>query len=254
MVTAAQARDAFGDVEGVIEEHQAELDRLDAVAGDGDHGATMVMGLRAVTAALPDDEESVAELLRIAAIRFSSVGGSTGPLWGTALLRAAQSLGAAESTDLPAMAAAVAAAAQGIADRGKCAEGDKTLLDVMGPASRALSAAAASGADPAEALQQACDAARAGLAATRDLEPKHGRTRLGERALARPRGRGGGVGGAGLGDGRAPQRAVNARSPVSHAASTSAPGGKRPVSSSIVIPCANAQAARARSASSPAAR
>jgi dihydroxyacetone kinase len=76
------------------------------------------------------------------------------------------------------MAAAVAAAAQGIADRGKCAEGDKTLLDVMGPASRALSAAAASGADPTEALRQACDAARAGLAATRDLEPKHGRTRL----------------------------------------------------------------------------
>jgi phosphoenolpyruvate---glycerone phosphotransferase subunit DhaL len=178
VVTAAQARDAFGDVERVIEEHQAELDRLDAVAGDGDHGATMVMGLRAVAAALPDDEESVAELLRIAAIRFSSVGGSTGPLWGTALLRAAQSLGAAESTDLPAMAAAAAAAAQGIADRGKCAEGDKTLLDVMGPASRALSAAAASGADPADALRQACDAARAGLAATRDLEPKHGRTRL----------------------------------------------------------------------------
>src|SRR4029077_15294268 len=93
------------------------LDRLDAVAGDGDHGATMVMGLRAVTAALPGDEEAGPELLRIAAIRFSSVGGSTGPLWGTALLRAAQSLGAAGSTDLPAIAAAVAAAAQGISHR-----------------------------------------------------------------------------------------------------------------------------------------
>jgi dihydroxyacetone kinase-like protein len=178
VVTAVQARDAFADVARAIEERQAELDRLDAVTGDGDHGATMVMGLRAVTAALPEDEDSVAELLRIAAGRFASVGGTTGPLWGTALLRAAQSLGGAGATDLPAMAAAVAAAAQGIADRGRCAEGDKTLLDVIGPASRALSAAAASGADPAEAVRQACDAARAGLAATRDLEPKHGRARL----------------------------------------------------------------------------
>jgi dihydroxyacetone kinase len=76
------------------------------------------------------------------------------------------------------MATAVEAATQGIADRGRCAEGDKTLLDVMGPASRALSAAAGSGADPAGAMRQACDAARAGLAATRDLEPKHGRARL----------------------------------------------------------------------------
>ena len=177
-MSAAQARDAFADVARAIEERQAELDRLDAVTGDGDHGATMVMGLRAVTAALPEDEDSVAELLRIAAGRFASVGGTTGPLWGTALLRAAQSLGGAGATDLPAMASAVAAAAKGIADRGRCVEGDKTLLDVMGPASRALSAAAARGADPAEAVRQACDAARAGLAATRDLEPKHGRARL----------------------------------------------------------------------------
>ncbi len=70
MVTAAQARAAFADIARAIEERQAELDRLDAVTGDGDHGATMVMGLRAVTAALPEDEDSVAELLRIAAGRF----------------------------------------------------------------------------------------------------------------------------------------------------------------------------------------
>ena len=171
-------RAVFADVARAIEEHQSELDRLDAVAGDCDHGATMVMGLRAVTAALPDGEEPVAELLRIAAVRFASVGGSTGPLWGTALLRAAQSLEGAGTADLSAIAAAAEAAAQGIADRGKCAEGQKTLLDVMAPAARALSAAAASGAEPATAAAQACDAARAGLEATRALEPRHGRARL----------------------------------------------------------------------------
>ncbi len=177
-MSGADVRAVFDDVARAIEEHQADLDRLDAVAGDGDHGATMVMGLRAVTEALPDGDEPVAELLRIAAIRFASVGGSTGPLWGTALLRAAQSLGGAETADLSAIAAAAEAAAQGIADRGKCAEGEKTLLDVMAPAARALSAGAASGADPATAAAQACDAARAGLEATRALEPRHGRARL----------------------------------------------------------------------------
>ena len=178
MVSEEDVRAVFADVARAIEEHQSELDRLDAVAGDGDHGATMVMGLRAVTAALPDGEEAVAELLRIAAVRFASVGGSTGPLWGTALLRAAQSLEGAGTADLSAIAAAAEAAAQGIADRGKCAEGQKTLLDVMAPAARALSSAAASGAEPATAAAQACDAARAGLEATRALEPRHGRARL----------------------------------------------------------------------------
>ena len=178
MVSGADVRAVFEDVARAIEEHQADLDRLDAVAGDGDHGATMVMGLRAVMAALPDGEQPVVDLLRIAAVRFASVGGSTGPLWGTALLRAAQSLGGAETPDLAAMAAAAEAAAQGIADRGKCAEGDKTLLDVMAPAARALSAASASGADPATAAARACAAARAGLEATRALEPRHGRARL----------------------------------------------------------------------------
>jgi dihydroxyacetone kinase-like protein len=178
MVSGVDVRAVFADVARAIEEHQAELDRLDAVAGDGDHGATMVMGLRAVTQALPENEEAPAELLRIAAARFASVGGSTGPLWGTALLRAAQSLRGAETADLAAVAAAAEAAAQGIADRGRCAEGEKTLLDVMAPAARALSAAAASGADPATAAARACDAARAGLEATRALEPHHGRARL----------------------------------------------------------------------------
>ena len=57
VVTAAQARAAFEDVARAIEEHQAELDRLDAVAGDGDHGATMVMGLRGRDGALPGGDE-----------------------------------------------------------------------------------------------------------------------------------------------------------------------------------------------------
>ena len=112
-------------------------------------------------------------MLRLAAERFASVGGSTGPLWGTALLRAAQSLESSRASDLPAMAGAAEAAAAGIAMRGRCEEGDKTLLDVMAPAARALRAAASARAAAIEALT-----------ATRDLIPRRGRARrFGDRSL-----------------------------------------------------------------------
>jgi phosphoenolpyruvate---glycerone phosphotransferase subunit DhaL len=186
VVTSADVSAVFRELLAVIEREQASLDRLDAVVGDGDHGATMVLGLRAVVAALPEDgDERTPDLLRLAAMRFASVGGSTGPLWGTALLRAAQSLDAAPAADLAAFAAAAGAAADGIASRGRCQEGDKTVLDVMAPAARALDEAAAAGLAPAEALPKAVEAARAALERTRDLEPKRGRAR---RAADRSRG------------------------------------------------------------------
>ena len=143
------------------------------------------MGLRAVVASLPAEPElPPAALLRLAAERFASVGGSTGPLWGTALLRAAQSLERSQASDLPALAGAAEAAAAGIAMRGRCEEGDKTLLDVMAPAARALRAAADAGLTPAEAAASARAAAAEGLTATRDLIPRRGRARrFGDRSL-----------------------------------------------------------------------
>jgi dihydroxyacetone kinase-like protein len=182
------ARDLAGGVRellSAVEADQARLDQLDAIAGDGDHGGTVVMGLRAVVAALPADPDmSAAALLRLAAERFASVGGSTGPLWGTALLRAAQSLESGQAGDLAAMAGAAEAAAAGIAMRGRCEEGDKTLLDVMAPAARALREAADAGLTPAEAAARARAAAAEALVATRGLIPRRGRARrFGDRSL-----------------------------------------------------------------------
>jgi dihydroxyacetone kinase-like protein len=186
VVTSTDVVVGFRELLRVMEQEQAALDRLDAVVGDGDHGATMVLGLRAVVAALPaEGDASPADLLRLAAARFASVGGSSGPLWGTALLRAAQALDAAPAPDLRAFAAAAEAAAGGIAARGRCEEGDKTLLDVIAPAARALSEAAAGGLPPAEALEQTVAVARDSVERTRALEPKRGRAR---RAAERSRG------------------------------------------------------------------
>jgi dihydroxyacetone kinase-like protein len=147
---------------------QAELDRLDAVAGDGDHGVTMVLGWRAVVTVLTERRPaSPGDALRRAAEAFAGVGGSAGPLWGTALLRAGRALGDAAVADAAALAAAAAAATQGMAERGRSALGERTVIDSMAPAAEALAA----GGD----LRAAADAAAAGALATAELEPRHGR-------------------------------------------------------------------------------
>jgi len=144
------------------ETEQAELDELDGVAGDGDHGVTMVLGWRAVVAALSPPPSSAGAALRIAAEAFAGVGGSAGPLWGTALLRAGRALDSGATVP-----EAAQAAVDGMCERGRCAEGDRTVVDAMAPAARAL----ASGGDLAAAAAAAADGAKR----TAELEPRHGR-------------------------------------------------------------------------------
>lgn len=163
---------------GEIEQRQAAFDRLDQIAGDGDHGATMVLGARAVVVAMHDAEEaSLGELLKRAAAAFASVGGSIGPLWGSALLRAGQTLGDDPHPSAQAFAAAAASACEGVRERGRVAEGDKTLLDILAPATAALQESVASGADRAALLDAVAGAAHAGLIGSIDLVPKRGRSR-----------------------------------------------------------------------------
>jgi phosphoenolpyruvate---glycerone phosphotransferase subunit DhaL len=185
VIDSATVTAFFQALLAAFEREREAIDRLDAVAGDGDCGSTMVIGLRAVTAAPPEAGAGPADVLRAAAARFATVGGSAGPLWGTGLLRAAQALerrGSAEPGDL---AAALEAAVAGMAERGRSREGERTLLDVMGPAARALAEAAGDGRTGAEALGRAVDAAEAGLEATREMTPLRGRA---ERAPERVRG------------------------------------------------------------------
>ena len=174
----------FERVRRQTEQAQTELDRLDAVAGDGDHGVTMVLGWRAVAHALADTGASTpGDGLRRAAQAFADVGGTAGPLWGTALLRAGRALGEATEADVRALADAATAAVEGMRERGRCAEGDRTVVDAMAPAAGALSAAARRGAPLPEALAAAAAAAADGAARTRELLPRRGRAaRAPERA------------------------------------------------------------------------
>jgi phosphoenolpyruvate---glycerone phosphotransferase subunit DhaL len=166
------------EFERVLEGRQQDLDRLDAVAGDSDHGATMVMGLRRVLAGVEELPETTdaGVTLRVAARSFASVGGSTGPIWGTALLAAAQTLDSpADGTS--GLAHAAQAAARGVASRGRCQEGDKTGLDVMAPVARSLSESASLGRSVVDALMLASQVAEESLEATKDMLPAKGRAR-----------------------------------------------------------------------------
>ena len=166
----------FGRVRARTEAVQPELDRLDAIAGDGDHGVTMVLGWRAVCTALERTRPDFpGDALRVAAEAFADVGGSAGPLWGTALLRAGRALGDAPELDVAELAAAAAAAVQGMKDRGRCEEGDRTVVDAMAPAAAALAQAARDGLPLADAMRLATEAADEGAAATADLVPRKGR-------------------------------------------------------------------------------
>jgi dihydroxyacetone kinase-like protein len=172
-VTGDHVAAALRRVLRATEDAQAELDALDAIAGDGDHGVTMVLGWRAASVALANPPAAAGDALRVAAEAFAGVGGSAGPLWGTALLRAARSLEAGED-----LARAAQAAVDGMCERGRCREGDRTVVDAMAPAARALSARGG--------LDEAAAAAAAGAEATAQLEPRKGRA---ARAPERVRGR-----------------------------------------------------------------
>ncbi len=166
----------------LVHEQRDELTRLDAAIGDADHGANLDRGMTAVVAALRDGpaDDPAAVLKTVATTLIKTVGGASGPLYGTFFLRAA---GALDGGDGPAFAAAVRAGLDGVAARGKAEPGDKTMLDALTPACDALDAALAEGRDLPDALRAAAEAAAGGRDATVPLVARKGRASyLGERS------------------------------------------------------------------------
>jgi dihydroxyacetone kinase-like protein len=169
----------------VIIEHRDELVELDRVIGDGDHGENMQRGFQtfvvAVSRAAPDTPGAVMKLL--ATTLISTVGGAAGPLYGTACLRAATSLGDAAELTPESTVAALRAALGGVVARGKAEVGDKTMVDALTPAVDAAAEALADGADVPGVLAAAADAAEKGAESTVPLVARKGRASyLGERS------------------------------------------------------------------------
>ena len=158
----------------LVHEQRDTLTQLDSAIGDADHGANLDRGMTAAVAALettPSDDPA-AVLKTVATTLIKTVGGASGPLYGTFFLRAS---GALDGGDGAALAAALRAGYDGVVARGKAERGDKTMLDALGPACDALDEALAAGKPLDEALGAAAEAAAAGRDATEPLVARKGR-------------------------------------------------------------------------------
>ncbi|TDN44288.1 homodimeric dihydroxyacetone kinase [Curtobacterium flaccumfaciens] len=167
-------------VRAVIDEHADELGRIDAVAGDGDHGIGMQRGAHAADAAASDALEHGAgtgSVLRIAADAWSDkAGGTSGAIWGAALEALGRVLGDDSRPSSAQVADAVHAATDAVLAFG-AVPGDKTMVDALVPFDDTLRARVDSGAPLAEAWAAAVAAAREAADGTAELMPKKGRAR-----------------------------------------------------------------------------
>lgn len=179
VAAAALVRSGAVTVTDVLRANEAELGRLDAVAGDGDHGRGMVRGASAARAAIEALPEGagVARLLRAAGRAWATnAGGTSGVLWGAGLEAAAEALGDdREQYDSTALTDAVHAFVEAITQLGGAEPGDKTIVDALLPFRDALAQAAADG-DP-EAWVTASRFADDAALATAPLSPRRGRAR-----------------------------------------------------------------------------
>lgn len=186
-IDAAWALDWTRRAASAMEEHRSELITLDRLIGDADHGENMDRGFRAVTeklSALAADALPSDVLKLVATTLISTVGGASGPLYGTAYLKASQAVAGFEELDSDAIVALLTAARDGIVLRGKAEVGDKTMIDAWTPAVDAAAAAASAGEDPTTVLQAAATAAQLGSESTDSLVARKGRASyLGERAI-----------------------------------------------------------------------
>jgi dihydroxyacetone kinase-like protein len=185
-LTQAQLEAWLGTFRDSVHEHRDYLTELDAAIGDADHGTNLTRGMDAVMALVDADDspDTVASLLKAVGMKLvSTVGGASGPLYGTFFLRASAAAGDAETLDADAVLGMLRAGVEGLAARGKAELGDKTMVDALTPAVEALAASVGNGGDLASGLRAAAEAAAQGREATTPLEARKGRASyLGERS------------------------------------------------------------------------
>ncbi|WP_434992134.1 dihydroxyacetone kinase subunit DhaL [Arthrobacter sp. Ld5] len=187
---------ALADVEYVVHslaqtavEKEKEFGDLDAVVGDGDLGYSLARGFEKVLADWDSlKRDDAATFLQQIALAISSrIGGTSGPLWGTAFLRASAAAKGADTIDGAAVVAMLRGATDGIKARGNSDLGDKTLLDALIPGTDELERRLAAGASPEECRTAFAAKVRECADATSTMEAKRGRASYsGERSIGSP--------------------------------------------------------------------
>lgn len=161
------------------------LTELDREIGDADHGVNMARGFQAVLEKVPQDNDNIGEVLKKTGMTLlSTVGGASGPLYGTAFMEAGKAAAGKESLeagDVPVILNAVIA---GIQKRGKAVRGEKTMLDALIPALESFTEKMEASSDLSEAMDAACAAARDGVEFTKTIRATKGRASyLGDRSI-----------------------------------------------------------------------
>jgi len=185
-ITTPQMRRALDAMCDTIENEKEYLSELDGAIGDGDHGVNMAKCFREVKKKLAETSaEDVGTLFKdVGMVVMNSVGGAMGALYGTFFLKLSQSSAGKSEVSLSDLAGMLQTGEQGILDIGKANPGDKTLIDTLSPAVRAIEAAEKEGKPLVEALADFEQAAKQGMESTRDMLAKMGRaSRLGERTI-----------------------------------------------------------------------
>ncbi len=170
----------------VYEASREHLTDLDSYIGDADHGTNMARGFGKVLERMDEFEtKSIGGILKdVGMVLVSTVGGSSGPLYGTWFIRAGAAVGTRETLTAESVLELFAAGLDGVIQRGKANLNDKTMVDALSPALDALRQALAQGTPLADALAKASEAAETGMTATIPLQARKGRASyLGERSI-----------------------------------------------------------------------
>ncbi|MGN0345352.1 MAG: dihydroxyacetone kinase subunit DhaL [Lachnospiraceae bacterium] len=169
-----------------MEENKELLTDLDSAIGDSDHGINMARGFAEVEKQAESlEQKDIGNILKTVGMTLvSKVGGSSGPLYGTAFMKAGMTIGAKDEIDMADFLGALEVGIEGVKARGKSTTGEKTMLDAMVPALDAMKEQQAAGADAKQVLEAGVQAAEAGVEATKPMVATKGRASyLGERSI-----------------------------------------------------------------------
>jgi dihydroxyacetone kinase-like protein len=185
-VTKAQIVAWLERLAAVYAENKTFLTELDSAIGDADHGINMDRGFKKVVERLPTvADKDIGNILKSTGMTLmSTVGGASGPLYGTFFMRAASAVEGRESLSNDDLVNLFEAAVEGVVKRGRAEMGDKTMVDALTPAVAGLRAAVEARQETVGALEAAVKAAEQGVQDTVPLQARKGRASyLGERSI-----------------------------------------------------------------------
>ncbi|BFK80955.1 dihydroxyacetone kinase subunit DhaL [Clostridium baratii] len=169
-----------------IDKNKEYLTELDAAIGDGDHGLNMSKGFNAVSDKLKaEEDDNIGNILKKTGMTLvSNVGGASGPLYGTAFMKASMALKDKNEIDINDFLSALKLALEGIKSRGKSTEGEKTMIDALSPAIKSMEDSIKNGDSYIEVLEKGKDAALEGVEFTKTIKATKGRASyLGDRSI-----------------------------------------------------------------------